>query len=138
VVAYLDSSAAVKLAHREACSEALIAWLNGQPELEMVSSVLVEIELHRALHRNDPAALPRVPQVLARLVRVELNGTVRAMAAGYQHPLLRSLDAIHLATAGYVQMSAAAGLGAFVAYDARLLELAAREQYLVESPGWRV
>ncbi|HEX6512008.1 MAG TPA: type II toxin-antitoxin system VapC family toxin [Chloroflexota bacterium] len=135
MVTYLDSSAAVKLAHREHGSEQLVAWLNSRPDLEMVSSVLVEVELYRALQRYDPAALPNVPQVLARLVRVELNATIRAMAGGYQQPLLRSLDAIHLATARYVELSGAGQLAAFVAYDARLLEFAANERFQVTAPG---
>jgi predicted nucleic acid-binding protein len=135
VVAYLDSSAAVKLAHREDHSDALAAWLNSQQNLAMVSSALVEIELPRALHRYDSAALPEVPQVLARLVRIEIHATIRTMAGTYQHALLRSLDAIHLATARYVSLTIDATPQVFIAYDARLLDLARLEHFETASPG---
>lgn len=136
MVAYLDSSAAVKLAHREVHSDELAAWLNNQPDLALISSALVEVELPRALRRYDPAALPEVPHVLARLFRVEINATIRMMAGAYHHTLLRSLDAIHLATARYVSLTAdTQQQQIFVAYDARLLTCASLERFEVASPG---
>ena len=135
MVAYLDSSAAVKLAHREQHSAELVAWLNAQIDLVLVSSALVEVELARALWRYDPEALPHVPAVLERLVRVEINATVRAIAAAYQQPTLRSLDAIHLATARYLTSRGEGALDLFVAYDARLLATVAGDGVAVASPG---
>ena len=135
MVAYLDSSAAVKLAHRENCSEALVAWLNARADLVMVSSVLVEVELQRALFRYDPAALAHVPGVVARLVRIELSEGIRSIAAAYRHATLRTLDAIHLATACFVSSHIGQTLDAFVAYDARLNEFALGEHLRVVSPG---
>lgn len=133
MVIYLDSSAAVKLARYEAHSDELITWVNEQPDLTMVSSVLVEVEAHRALHRHDPAALANLPTMLARLLRVEIHATVRAIAGAYQHASLRSLDAIHLATAAYV--ASTERLDALVAYDSRLLDLARAEGFTTLSPG---
>jgi uncharacterized protein len=135
VVAYLDSSAAVKLAHREQHSAELVEWLNAQAGLILVSSALVEVELSRALWRYDPEALPHVPAVLERLVRVEINATVRAIAAAYQQPTLRSLDAVHLATARYLASRSEGELDVFVAYDARLLAAVAADGVPVASPG---
>ncbi len=130
MVAYLDSSALVKLAHRESHSTALVDWLNHQADLIMTSSALAEIELARALYRHDPAALPHVPGVMARLFRIEISPTIRAIAGAYTLPFLRTLDAIHLATAEY-----AAGVDVFVAYDARLLEFASAQGFTVVAPA---
>jgi len=101
----------------------------------MVSSVLVEVELQRALFRYDPAALSHVPGVVARLVRIELSEGIRSIAAGYRYATLRTLDAIHLATACFVSSHRGQTLDAFVAYDARLNEFALGEHLRVVSPG---
>ncbi|MGH2366026.1 MAG: type II toxin-antitoxin system VapC family toxin [Chloroflexota bacterium] len=134
MVAYADSSALLKLAHREAESEALVAWLELQPNLVLISSALAEVEVYRALHRHDPAALPQLPIVLARVVTIAIGATVRAIAGAYQYPLLRSLDAIHLASARVVAAEGTA-IDAFVAYDARLLGWAREEGLPAISPG---
>lgn len=81
----------MKLAHRGEHSETLAAWLNDQVERTLVSSVLVEVELYRALRRYDPAAIPVVAHVLARLHRIEMNATIRTMAGAYPGGSLRSL-----------------------------------------------
>jgi hypothetical protein len=65
-----------------------------------VSSTLVEVELPRALRRTDAALTAQVPAIIARLARYDIDEVVRAAAAAY--PELRSLDAIHLATASAV------------------------------------
>ena len=57
------------------------------------------------------------------------------MAGTYQHALLRSLDAIHLATARYVSLTIDATPQVFIAYDARLLDLARLEHFETASPG---
>lgn len=129
---YLDSSAAVKLAHTETHSEALAAWLGERSE-QMVSSVLLEVELTRALRRYDPAALGAIPSVLIKFDRVELTAKIRATAAAYDESSLRSLDAIHLATARYLATSGRVPI--FVAYDARLLVIARNNGFEVAAPG---
>jgi hypothetical protein len=55
---YLDSAAVVKLAHAEAESPALRAWLHGRAETGWVSSVLTEIESFRVLARYPRCGLP--------------------------------------------------------------------------------
>ena len=131
---YLDASAAVKLAHRETHSEDLVAWLNARADPDLASSTVLEVELHRALRRHDPAALPAAIHVLSRLYRVELSPTIRTMAGTYPYPELRSLDAIHLATAHFLALNGPAP-PTFVAYDARLLAFAAAERLPTASPG---
>jgi predicted nucleic acid-binding protein len=98
-VIYLDTSALVKLVRQEPASSDLVTWLGGRPNAALISSALVEVELPRALRRHAPEALPGVPGLLARLYLLEVDATVRATAAAYPDPQLRSLDAIHLATA---------------------------------------
>lgn len=134
MVAYVDSSAAVKLAHHETHSTELVSWLQAQPDLTMISSVLIEVELSRALHRYDPAALPNVPAVLARMIRVEMHSTIRAIASTYAQAALRSLDAIHLATAQYVTVAGRSQIDIFVAYDSRLLAFAQAQGFTAVGP----
>lgn len=132
---YLDASAVVKLAHREEHSGALVAWLTTRQDDAVVSSVVVEVEIHRALRRSDPAALPTAIHVISTIQRVELTASIRATAAAYPYPELRSLDAIHLATAHFLGLNVGSGLPTFVAYDARLLALATAERFPTASPG---
>jgi predicted nucleic acid-binding protein len=133
-VIYLDSAAVVKLVRIEAESTALITWLNAQPSLPLVTSTLVEIEVPRALRRSQPGVLGGVAAVLARLHRVEINAAVRAIAGAYPDPMLRSLDAIHLATADLLAASGKA-IAAFVTYDKRLAETARQASLPVVMPG---
>jgi len=129
-VIYLDSAAVVKLVRREPSTAALVSWLQARSGVPLVSSTLVEVEVPRALRRTVPGALPAVPATLARLYRLEMDSTVRAAAASFADPHLRTLDAIHLATA----MQIAAQLQSFVTYDGRLLASAQLAGLPVASP----
>lgn len=131
---YLDSSAVVKLTHDEEHSSVLRGWLAERDDRERASSVLLEVEVVRALRRDDPDALPMVPQVLDRIDLIDLVREIRSMAGTYPARTLRSLDAIHLATARYLA-SATGTLPTFVAYDARLLEAARDDGFHVAAPG---
>lgn len=132
---YLDSAAVIKLLRREAATQDLVAWLNDRSDLSLVASSLVEVEVPRALRRAAPQALVGVPSVLSRLYRVEIDATVRAAAGAYSEPLLRSLDAIHLATAEILARQAGSDFAAFVTYDRRLLDAAKSAGLPVASPG---
>ena len=110
----------MKLVRVESETAELVAWLDARRHLTLVSSALVEVEVPRALRRTDPAALPAVPATMGRLCRLDMDDTVRATAAAFADPPLRSLDAIHLATALLVRSE----LEAFVTYDQRLLAAA--------------
>jgi uncharacterized protein len=136
-VIYLDSSAVVKLVRNEAGTAQLVTWLRRRRTNPLVSSALVEVEVPRALRRYAPSALVDVPAVLARLYRVEIDATIRATAAAYQDDSLRSLDAIHLATAQLLMSESSEKLDAFVAYDRRLLSAAAAMRMPIVSPGLR-
>ncbi|MFF5076273.1 type II toxin-antitoxin system VapC family toxin [Actinoplanes sp. NPDC000266] len=132
---YLDSAAVVKLVRQEACSADLVSWLNEHQDVPLVSSALVEVEVPRALRRSAPQALIGVPAAVGRLFRMEIDSTVRATAAAFAEPMLRSLDAIHLATAQILTNEAGVTLTAFVSYDRRLLDSAKTAGLPVASPG---
>lgn len=129
---YLDTSALVKLVRREQESDGLADWLDEQGSIPWVSSALIEVELPRALRRSDPRLIADAPALVARVARYEIDDVVWAAAAAYPDPDLRSLDAIHLATAKAVFGNS---LTAFVAYDERLLAAAADQGLAVERPG---
>lgn len=130
---YLDSCAVVKLVRREPGSVELVGWLAAEQQagLSLVTSSLVEVEVPRALRRSAPESLTGVPSALARLFRLEIDQVIRQTAASYTDPMLRSLDAIHLATAQIL----ADQLSVFVTYDKRLLDVAKGIGFTTASPG---
>jgi len=134
-VIYLDSAAVVKLVRQESHSVELVAWLDGHRDVPLVSSALVEVEVPRALRRSAPQALVGVPAAVGRLFRLEIDATIRAIAAAFAEPTMRSLDAIHLATAQVLANEAGATLTAFVTYDQRLLASARTAGLPTASPG---
>jgi hypothetical protein len=129
---YLDTAALVKLVRREPETDTLADWLDERAGLPWVASTLVEVELPRALRRTEPSLLAKVPAVIARVARYEIDETVRSTASAYPDPTLRSLDAIHLATASGIF---GARLTAFVSYDHRLLAAASAAGLPIQSPG---
>jgi len=128
---YLDSSAAVKLVHAEAESQPLRDWLEAHADTGWVSSVLVEVETYRALARYAPSALTRLAQVLDLIDLVDLTPAIRVRAQAVDPVTVRSLDAIHMATALHIHGQ----LIAFVAYDSRLCEAARTAGLPVQAPG---
>ena len=132
---YLDSAAVVKLVRQEDCSAELVSWLNAHDDVPLVSSALVEVEVPRVLRRSAPQALIGVPAAVGRLFRLEIDSTIRAIAGQYAEPTLRSLDAIHLATAQMLTSESGTTLVAFVTYDRRLLDSAEAAGLPTASPG---
>jgi predicted nucleic acid-binding protein len=128
---YLDSSAAVKLVHAEAQSQALRDWLDERADIGWVSSVLLEIESYRALARYAPATLARLTAVLDLIELVDLAPDIRLRAQAVTPVTVRSLDAIHLATALQLRDQ----LTTFIAYDHRLTETARAAGLPVETPA---
>lgn len=131
---YLDSAALVKLIQEEGETRALVAWLNERAGQRLVASVLVDVEVPRALRRSEPGVLGAVAATLARIDRIEVDASIRATAAAYVDPLLRSLDAIHLATADQL-VASGKDVSAFVTYDKRLAEAARACSLPVVAPG---
>lgn len=131
---YLDSSALVKLVRHELETPALLQWLNSRRGSSRVSSSLSQVEVARALRRHDAGALSQMDGAMAHLYLVEIGGRIRTLAASYEDPLLRSLDAIHLATADLLVRDGH-DLEAFVAYDDRLLKAADDRRLPTARPG---
>lgn len=129
---YLDTAALVKLIRREPESDALADWLDTRAPTPWVSSTLIAVELPRALRRTEPDLIADVPAVLARVNRYEIDAVVRGAAAAFTDAELRSLDAIHLATAKAVFGGL---LSAFVTYDRRLLAAAQATGLPAVAPG---
>jgi predicted nucleic acid-binding protein len=125
---YCDSSALVKLVVAERESGALQQTLRNWSS--RVSSVVTPIEVLRAARRGaDPEAVARAEELLARLDLVDLDAPIRRAAASIEPPALRSLDAIHLATALSVP-----DLDGFVVYDVALAQAAAAAGLVVVTP----
>lgn len=122
---YLDSSAIVKLVVREPESLALRRYLRRKQPL--VSSALARTEVMRALLPSGEQAVVRARDVLKRLDLVRLNDRVLIAAGRLLPHELRSLDAIHLATASLLGQE----LRTLITYDDRMA--VAAEQF-----GWRV
>ncbi|SDD46589.1 type II toxin-antitoxin system VapC family toxin [Actinokineospora iranica] len=131
---YLDSCAIVKLITPEPESAAFVHWLNDRPGETIVTSTLAEVEVPRALRRSAPGVLGVVTSVLSGFVRFEIDGPVRATAAAYLDKHLRTLDAIHLATAENL-VGSGKSLTAFVTYDKRLAAAVSAAGLPVAAPG---
>ncbi len=128
---YLDSSALLKLVFQEAQSDALQMWLEARSGTPVVSSELATVEVLRACRRMDVAALADARLLLGTLDLVPLTGAVVDLAGELDGAVLRSLDALHLASA----LVLGTDLSAFVAYDHRLSEAAAQEGIDPSRPG---
>jgi len=111
---YLDSSAIVKLAVVEPESAALRRFLRRQRPL--VSSALARAEVSRALLPLGEPAVRRGQEVLARLELIRISDRILTAAGSLLPAELRTLDAIHLATAQQL----GGDLARLVTYDERL------------------
>ena len=128
---YLDSSALLKLVVAEKESAALGAWLVDQAEVPVASSELAKVEVLRACRRVAPNAVDLARDLLSGLDLVPLSSSVIDVAAELKGDALRSLDALHLASALAVRTA----LTAFVAYDLRLQAGAAVAGLPTIAPG---
>jgi uncharacterized protein len=115
---YLDSSAIVKLVVDEPESAALRRYLRRRRPL--VSSALARTEVLRAVLLEGEDGLARARDVLSSVELIRLNNRVLDAAGVLRPEDVRSLDAIHLATAQQL----GSDLGRLVAYDERMLEAA--------------
>ncbi|SRR5712691_480378 len=128
---YLDTSAAAKLVHPEAESAALAVFLTERIGMPLVSSGLLYPELIRAVTRHRPAFAARAVSLLQRVMRVPATADILAAAATIGNPALRTLDAIHLATA----MTIATEVASFACYDKRLSDAARALGLTVDAPA---
>jgi uncharacterized protein len=117
-VVSLASSAIVKLVIREPESEALLAFL--EPRQIRVTSALARVEVVRAVRRHGRPATTRARELLDGLNLLALDVALLDHAAAIDANELRSLDAIHIASAQQLQTQ----LDALVSYDDGMLTAA--------------
>jgi predicted nucleic acid-binding protein len=128
-VVYVDSSALLKLVFEEAETPALVEFLRRWPE--RVSSALACVEVRRVVGRvQDPIADREARRVLRGLDLIRIDDAIVEAAAAIAPRRLRSLDAIHLATA----QTLGAELAGMVVYDGRLAASAREHHIKVFSP----
>jgi predicted nucleic acid-binding protein len=124
--AYFDSSAIMKLSHEERESVALIDYL-GDATMEVSTSVLAEVEVLRNLRKIPVSG----DDAMLGVYLIALDDDVRRTAIEIGGTTLRSLDAIHVATAlaiGDRDLE-------FVTYDERQAEAARAAGLKVVQPG---
>ena len=115
---YLDSSAIVKLVVREPETEALLAFLEPRPV--RITSALARVEVVRAVRHHGRTATARATAILDALSQIALDDALLDSAAAINANQLRSLDAIHLASAQQLEGE----LDVLVTYDERMLAAA--------------
>jgi predicted nucleic acid-binding protein len=128
---YLDSSALLKLLVEETESAALSLWISQRSSTPKVSSELAKLEVVRAARRLDDRVVPAARSLVSQVDLIPLNSNLIDEAVDAGEPTLRSLGAIHLASA----LSIRETLTAFVAYDHRLVVAAQTAGLAAESPG---
>ena len=126
---YLDTSAFVKLAVEESETAALRQFL-AERALRRVSSALLRTEALRAVRHLGPDALASVREAIRRVDLVAIDDRILDAAGTLEPRVLRTLDAIHLATA----MAMGDDLDAIVTYDDRMVEAAGLLGLLVAAP----
>jgi uncharacterized protein len=97
LLAYLDTSAFVKLVRSEPESHALRDALRDA-KTELISSILLSVEGHRAARRYGTLASARANAALATITLLALDQPIVETATDLEPAELRSLDALHLAT----------------------------------------
>lgn len=141
---YFDTCALVKLIRTDSKSAPLGAFIDARPGTRWFASELAKAELGRALRRVNHddhgrlldaerlrTELDYADRLWEHLDLVSVNSRVLADAAALEQPFLRTLDAIHLATAATVRT----GLTAFVTYDKRLAAAAVESGLPVAMPA---
>jgi len=129
---YLDSSALVKLVQREAESSALRRYLRRHREDRRVTSSLARVEVVRAVAGGGPNAIAHARRQLARVDQVALDrALLDAAATLVLGERLRSLDAIHLASAHALTSD----LRAVVTYDERMAVAGLALGMVMEAPA---
>lgn len=130
---YLDASAIVKLATDETETTALRAHVERYARRS--TSRLATVEVPRAVARKGPASHAAAggwwDEIFEHLLIIELNAEIARTASSLGPRMLRSLDAIHLASA----MALGAEMEAFITYDSRLADAARAAGLTVIAPA---
>ena len=127
-IVYIDTSALIKLVidepETDPLREELAQWQN------YLASELVVIELFRSVRKFDIQLLEIASNIATGLSLSPITRQITALASTIEPVHLRSLEAIHLATA----LMYSKHLDAFITYDRRLCEAAKSVGIKVLSP----
>lgn len=126
-IAYLDASALVKLMLDERESGALRDAIRT---VDLVTSEIGSVELHRVARRRE-LPLDAASRVAESVLMLSADSLVLHEAGQLSPPAMRTLDAIHLATA----MRVRGELAMFVCYDQCLAAAAAGHGLPVVAPA---
>lgn len=129
---YADTSALVKLVVREAESDALADEL--QRWADVAASALIRVELPLAVARVDSQRVDHseyVEAILSLTVEVPVSNEILDAAAQLDAGALRTLDAIHVASA----LSLGDDISVVLSYDRRMQEAAQRLGLQVLAPS---
>ncbi len=116
---YVDTSALAKLVVSEPETAAFRRWLNEDDRVPVASN-LVRTELLSAVRRVAADRVLQARAVLDSITLVQITTSILEQAGRLDPAMLRSLDALHLATA----LDLGDDLDGLVTYDDRLAEAA--------------
>jgi len=120
----------VKLVVDEPESAALESHLAGAPVLATSRIALVEVERATRLANPAPAVAAEAGRLLDSCMLVDVGDALLRRAAELASASVRTLDAIHLASALLVNPDE------LVSYDRRLAAAGAEHGLVATSPGW--
>lgn len=126
---YFDTSALGKLILPEPETAVMRVWVRTRKPV-MITNIVGVVELQRAAARFSIEALERAAGLLARITLMDLTATAVQLAARLPPAQVRTLDALHIASAAELP-----DLTAVVTYDVRMAEAAASYGLPVVSPG---
>lgn len=118
----------MKLVVEEPESDALRELL--ERDADQLASAIIEVEVVRAVRRVVPQLTAQAQRVVSQIAVVEPTDAIRAEAALLEPVTLRSLDALHLATA----LAIGDDLDGFVSYDGRLSAAAETVGLVIVAP----
>jgi predicted nucleic acid-binding protein len=126
---YLDTSALAKLVLEESGSAAMRDWA-AERIGGVFTSMLARVELERAVALRAPDAVASARALLDSLFVLRFDRAIIDHAARIDPPALRSLDALHLASA----LSLDEDLHGMVTYDRHLADAARANGVQVAAP----
>ena len=127
---YLDTSALAKLVVAEDESPHLRRWLGERRSVPLVTNRIGVAELRRLAARINQQTLSTAVRLLARISVVDLTPDALTLAAEIPPPEVRTLDALHVASAALVS-----DLDFVVTYDGRMVTAATAFGLPVVTPG---
>lgn len=130
MIAYADTSALFKLVHPKAETDALRGWL-AEHRVHLLTNSVGVVELLRAAARSGESVTAAARTLVDRVTVLQVTGRTFELAAEVRPTSVRTLDALHVATA-----LMAADLDVLLGYDRRMLDAARAVGLTTASPGW--